>query len=310
MASGEIQEQVLVAALPNRSPEVHVASLNPAQQSISLKEAKICASGDISFGKETVVPLGEAEGVDVSEGNLLAILGRDGEVLCQLHLESAADQKAWVEGLRALISSSSGAAARRPAGGPGPGTEDTDDEVPLLQARSRQLQTQIGQMEAANERRDQQLDKMLRRLDSAMQMLSAVQDMCGQQRNVISAQQVAIAELTTECEEDEEEEEVESQGRASSEGLDEDASSPEMPQLVEARRPQRAAAGGSGSGEEQAAIDRLASLESEKEKFEGMLAASQNEHDDLLQKLEDMRSLMSMLGMQPPGDDDPDSGED
>merc|ERR1719272_1180272 len=65
----------------------------------------------------------------------------------------------------------------------------------LLQARSRQLQNKIGSLEAVNERRDKQLNKMVRRLDGAMQMLSAVQDMCKQQGNVIKAQKVSIVSL-------------------------------------------------------------------------------------------------------------------
>lgn len=375
MATGETQEQVLVAALPNRPPEVHVATLHAAQRTIQLKEAKILANGDISFGKETVVSLREAEGVDLSDGNLLAILGRDGEVLCQLHLESAADQKAWVDGLRAAIGSRGGS-ARQP-GGPGnmsvgPGTEDTDDEVHLLQARSRQLQTQIGQLEAANERRDSQLAKMLNRLDSAMQMLVAVQDMCEQQRKVIDAQKVAIHELTLECEDGDEPEEEqpaardgaarvaelattlaqadESSGDDSDAEADIKAKTDEMLALLqkademqnalaqmealgspfdaEARAPappprqaQPAMPLGAApalpvqsdaSGAEQAALERLATLEAEKTRFEGMLQDSQSEHDDLLQRLDDMRSLMSMLGMQPDqaGDSDDSDGRE
>merc|ERR1719272_1591051 len=65
----------------------------------------------------------------------------------------------------------------------------------LLQARSRQLQNKIGSLESVNERRDKQLNKMVRRLDGAMQMLSAVQEMCNQQRKVIYAQKVVASEL-------------------------------------------------------------------------------------------------------------------
>jgi len=375
MDSGELQEQVLVAAFPNRPPEVHVASLDAAQNAISLKEAKVLPSGDISFGKETVVSLKNAGDVDVSEGNMLAILGRDGSMLCQLHLESAADQRSWGDGIRAVIAAGRRAAPRGGAAeeaSAGPVTEDTDDEVHLLQARSRQLQTQIGQLEAANERRDSQLAKMLNRLDSAMQMLVAVQDMCEQQRKVIDAQKVAIHELTLECEDGDEPEEEqpaardgaarvaelattlaqadESSGDDSDAEADIKAKTDEMLALLqkademqnalaqmealgspfdaEARAPappprqaQPAMPLGAApalpvqsdaSGAEQAALERLATLEAEKTRFEGMLQDSQSEHDDLLQRLDDMRSLMSMLGMQPDqaGDSDDSDGRE
>eukprot|EP00747_Dinoflagellata_sp_TGD_P062847 gnl/TRDRNA2_/TRDRNA2_153197_c0_seq1.p1 gnl/TRDRNA2_/TRDRNA2_153197_c0~~gnl/TRDRNA2_/TRDRNA2_153197_c0_seq1.p1 ORF type:complete len:289 (-),score=86.29 gnl/TRDRNA2_/TRDRNA2_153197_c0_seq1:108-974(-) len=49
----------------------------------------------------------------------------------------------------------------------------------------------------------------------------------------------------------------------------------------------------------QAVLDRLQKLEAEKSRFESMLKESQQEHDTMLTRLNDMRSLMSALGMQP-----------
>merc|ERR1712136_536706 len=54
-------------------------------------------------------------------------------------------------------------------------------------------------MGAVGKRRDVQLAKMMSRLDGAMQMLAAVQEMCGQQRVVISTQCQVIEDLRGEC---------------------------------------------------------------------------------------------------------------
>merc|ERR1719238_1142905 len=95
----------------------------------------------------------------------------------------------WAEGLRAVINTNG-------KGKKDQATGDSDgDEMHMLQARSRQLQNRIGGLEAINERRDTQVNKLVKRLDGAMQMLSAVQEMCNQQGKVISAQKVAIREL-------------------------------------------------------------------------------------------------------------------
>lgn len=64
---------------------------------------------------------------------------------------------------------------------------------------------------------------------------------------------------------------------------------------------ERADAGGE---DEEAVLARLRSLEEEKQRFEGMLRASQQEHQDLQQRLEDMRALMESLGMREGDEDD------
>jgi len=216
----------------------------------------------------------------------------------------------------------------------------------MLRARSQQLQTRIGSLEAMSTRRDKQAQKLLKRLDGAMQMLDAVQDMCGQQRKVIEVQQVAISELRKECgqdededeDEDEEEDEEPEQDHAQMNGADhkktaemeaemEEKAEQMLALLKQADEMQRAlqelqsmeAAGvsagspapreqdsqdmddevqaDSGDAETEDVLNRLQGLEEEKSRFEGMLADSQNEHQDLLQQLDSMRSLMTAMGM-------------
>jgi len=48
----------------------------------------------------------------------------------------------------------------------------------------------------------------------------------------------------------------------------------------------------------EAVLNRLRSLEEEKRRFESMLSDSQSQHEDLLTRLSDMRSLMTALGLK------------
>merc|ERR1712187_221534 len=50
-----------------------------------------------------------------------------------------------------------------------------------------------------------------------------------------------------------------------------------------------------------AVLNRLNALKEEKQKYEGMLRQSQNEHENLMNKMNDMRSLIAALGIN--GDD-------
>merc|ERR1711879_371012 len=50
-------------------------------------------------------------------------------------------------------------------------------------------------------------------------------------------------------------------------------------------------------GDVQAVLDKLQSLEMEKQRYEDMLRDSQDEHETLLTKLNDMRALMRSLNM-------------
>lgn len=392
-------EQVLVAALPGAAPEIHLASLDRTSGSLSLRVASVRPSGELSLGSEKLVSLAAAGSVDVSDG-VVAVLGSDGNLLIQMHLEAQEDQETWAEGIRSLIKARSEACI-----------EGDHEDVTMLQARSRQLQNRIGALEAIGERRDKQLQKMMRRLDGAMQMLAAVQDMCSQQRKVIAAQSEAIGELRRECGQEDDghvnaqragqdtnttpnggavsvvppppqeasrplvttqpQAEEQDGEQNSSEGEEEQdgeqslaeaeaeiaAKAEQMLKLLqqademqralsqleslgEAQLPalaQRAAPAGAeavgdrraiaaalppasplprapaptpapeGDGAEEAVLERLRSLDEEKRRFEGMLEDSQQEHQELLQRLASMQSLMRGLGMK---DDENESERD
>lgn len=393
-------EQVLVAAFPDALPEVNVASLFPKKHQLMLREASVpSAGGDISLGSDRRVDLSLAGSVEVSDG-IVAILGRDRKLMVQMHLETEEEQATWAQALKLVIEQSSaerGEGARAVGGRQSPARssapaspasqrkdgkeeqskqelpQDDEAELPTLRARSQQLQTRIGSLEAISERRDKQLQRLLKRLDGAMKMLDAVQDMCTQQRKVIDSQKVAIEALQADCgeadedteDEKKEEEEVEQKIEAKDEEEDEDdddqASSEEAARqravaeveqemaakaeqmlalLKQADEMQQAlqqlealeASGmlgegspaeklqdaedddeeeiGAEAGEEEdeeqvdgdadteAVLKRLLALEEEKSRFENMLASSQNEQQDLLQRLESMRSLMSSVGME------------
>jgi len=76
--------------------------------------------------------------------------------------------------------------------------QESDEVMRLLYCRSNVLQREITDLESVTERRDKQIQKMIGRLDGAMQMLTAVQEMCSQQQKVIYAQQRAIGCLKRE----------------------------------------------------------------------------------------------------------------
>mmetsp|Transcript_75837 Transcript_75837/g.190798 ORF Transcript_75837/g.190798 Transcript_75837/m.190798 type:complete len:393 (-) Transcript_75837:177-1355(-) len=384
-----LQEQVLVAAFPNQPPEVHVGSLDVKQRTLNLSEASVLPNGGVHMQKRRSLSLAEASTVDQSDG-MLAILGPSGSLLVQLHVEDPGDQQIWVEALQAAIRGDIGAGVAQT-----PKDEDTDDEVRELQARSRQLQQRIVTLEAAGERRDRTMHKMIRRLDGAMQMLSAVQEMCMQQRRVVAAQKAAISELSRECGVAVEDTTSGSNDCTSTPATAPKASSPQsrpsapaavaaaapiattapadttiasegevasqatqMMALLQqaddlqrtlraleamgitgdaaddagddaddaddadgADRPREApsvspALSGADDGQTQAADvakkaaaqqkveQELEGLLQEKEKFEGMLADSQTEHETLLKRLNDMRSLMGALGMNLDEDDE------
>jgi hypothetical protein len=313
----------------------------------------------------------------------------------------------WAQGLRIIIGTNADAP---PASAAESDEGDASGEMQTLMARSRQLQTQIGSLEAVNERRDKQLNQMVARLDGAMAMLEAVEGMCSQQRKVISCQKVAIDELKGDLGLKIEEDangvvQVKSPQAASPKrpmaphptpsstrgpatphptpsgaqgaaGAQSD-SSPEadnaeiaaneqemMALLAQAQQMQQMLqmlqAGGAGMGaepvdspssgrspgdlasmlsglmaglgspgggqeadeveededeedsheipidedSEEAALSRLRGLEAEKQRFESLLSDSQQEHSDLLNKLNSMRTLMGSLGLSEDAFDD------
>eukprot|EP00927_Polykrikos_kofoidii_P003804 TRINITY_DN11534_c0_g1_i1.p1 TRINITY_DN11534_c0_g1~~TRINITY_DN11534_c0_g1_i1.p1 ORF type:complete len:459 (-),score=100.84 TRINITY_DN11534_c0_g1_i1:142-1437(-) len=406
------KEQVLVAALPgDDTPEVHVARFDPADGMLSLRAATLEANGGVSLGADRRVLLKKAGLVQAVGGGEVNVFGSDGRLLVQLHLESTEDERSWLECLRAaVVSGSSNPKDEQKESDTHVrvDSQESDDEVSMLRARSQQLQNRIGILEGVAERRDKQLQKTLKRLEGAMQMLSAVQDMCGQQRNVIDSQRIAITELRQECgildeskhldksgapraadgqrtadgdkEVDKESSEndggneIESSGEVAELECEVAAKSQQMLSLVQqademqaALRELRAlqskadgvadiattaasaavagmgkelgvfkAAGSSKIGNDAgssavgamipseqtsmsmhaaaaaaatavqddtaapsgAVLSQLEALEREKANFEGMLRDSQDEHANLLSRLNEMRSLMSMLGMK------------
>lgn len=415
-----LEQQVLVAAFPDGPPEVHVVCADQARCALMFMEAGVTDGGAVDLGSERTVPLADIGSVRADDsGMTLTLLGKDRKLLVQMHFEEADAQLTWIQGLRLLIAGNGSEGDQAPAG-----TESdeggAEDEMHLLQARSRQLQTKIGSLEAVNDRRDKQLNKMVRRLDGAMQMLSAVQDMCTQQRKVILAQKVVItefqsdlgleadagspgmrgspkasgaawAEAAAEAAEDpdgedsfddqepgdggEGDEAVAANAEKMFELLAQAERMQQMLQMLEsggaelgsesegspgglpggmdmasslaalmagvggaqgpggssmasslaalmAQATENPAAfaeeveesGGEAEEElepeqveapigedEEAALERLQGLEAEKHRFEGLLQDSQQEHQDLLEKLNSMRSLMSALGLQEEG---------
>lgn len=403
-----LEQQVLVVAFPDTAPEVYIACADQERRGLLFCEAGVTSGGAVDLGSERLVPLTDIGSVRVDEGTL-TILGHDHQMLVQMHFEEVEPHLVWAQGLRNVIGNNgnAAAAAAAPAGPDAEDDEDGSGEMHMLQARSRQLQNKIGTLEAVNERRDKQLNKMVKRLDGAMQMLEAVEGMCGQQRKVIYAQKTAIDELQRDLgmevqaespeqgkqsspkasggarvaspkathsrgapEADSEEDSPEAGGEGE-EGEEEMAANAEkmmgllaqaeqmqqMLQMLEARGadmgadlgsedsgspgglpgPSALAAslaqlmkgvGGLGGGQhappqdedddedeeeeededdeddepaganEAQAVERLQGLEAEKARFENMLQDSQSEHQDLLEKLNGMRSLMSALGMQ------------
>ncbi|CAE8599224.1 unnamed protein product, partial [Polarella glacialis] len=97
-----VWEQVLVAAFPNQIPEVHVASLDPQKGVLTLREASVAGAGDVSLGTEHRVDLAQAGSVVTSDG-VVAVLGHDGELMVQMHLETEEEQQSWTKGLELII---------------------------------------------------------------------------------------------------------------------------------------------------------------------------------------------------------------
>lgn len=339
-ADDALQEQVLVAAFPDESPEVHVASLDTQLGTLSLKEASVRGRGEVSMGPNRTIDLADVGSMD-SEDGTVALLGHDHRILVQLHMESFEDQQTWANAIRALLTS-------RPTRNGAGGQEGGEEDLCMLQAKSQQLQNKIGVLEGVGKRREMHLQKMQKRVDGAMRMLAAVKDMCAQQRRVLEAQKVAIVELRQESgepggepaeaargseqpnaaerpaeaepEAEAEEASVEDQQHARDiVAMGEEEIAAKTKQMLEllqqADEMQRvataspaAAAPAEGDDEEggdpTVVLRRLQELQAEKERYEGMVRESTQEHEDLLKRLSDMRSLMSALGMQDEGGSD------
>jgi len=401
-----LEQQVLVVAFPNAVPEVYVVAADQDRRCIVFCEAGVTSGGAVDLGSERKVPLTDIGSVRVDEG-MLTVLGHDHEMIVQMHFEDVEPHLVWAQGLRMVIGSNN---ADQASSGPEEQGSDANGELHMLQARSQQMQNKIAGLETVNERRDKQLNKMVKRLDGAMQMLEAVEGMCSQQRKVICAQASAIEGLQHDLGLDVDEAaekgtqaspQAAGNGRASPQAhgtraeaspkasatggrpeADSDASPgsaepggeemekmmallqqaehmKEMLAMLEAQGANMGADVGSpanessptgpselasqlaalmagvgglggqiptqqqdedddddeddeeeyeddddepavanGDDSEAAALERLQNLEAEKHRFEGMLQDSQQEHQDLLGKLDSMRALMSAMGMQ------------
>jgi len=199
---GSCWEQVMVAAFPGGpSPQVFLVNLQALNGTISFREANVAEgeAGSLSLGSERIVDLRKAVAV-VDRENALAVVGQDRTPLVLLYLDTAEELSTWKEALQLVIGLRESAPEVSKSGAPPSAAEESeDDEINMLRARSQQQQTRIGQLEALHKRRDTQLSTLLQRLDGAMQMLDAVQDMCTQQRKVIETQRVAITALSEEC---------------------------------------------------------------------------------------------------------------
>lgn len=279
-------EQVLVASFSGGSPEVHVASLDAAQRVFSLQEACV-SSGKVSLGAVKAVALATVARVEAADG-VTTLVGHDRQPLVQLHLESPEDQRLWSEALNALI----GGAGPAAHGEEAPKGDGSESDVHMLQARSQQLQTRIGTLEAISSRRDKQIQKMSRRLDGAMDMLAAVQDMCAQQRRVIEAQKDAIIELKHECGEAT----CEGAGTGTATGCSrgEDGASDAGTSSV-AEEEDGASSNGGAGGQGEATVAEA----------EAEIAAKTQEMLRLLQQAEEMQRALRQLEGQGPSTDEP-----
>lgn len=186
-----LNQQVLVAALPDSNgqvgdPEVHLAWLMPSKSKFCLREASISGGGEVDFGRSTEIELTKGTKVQLHD-RALRLLGSDGRLLVQMHMESDDDGARWTEGIQAVIGSTSD--------GDTVANHNEEDEVAELRARSAALADRICELETVGSRRDKQLNRMVQRLEGAMKMLAAVQEMCNQQGKVIEAQKNAIREL-------------------------------------------------------------------------------------------------------------------
>lgn len=190
--------QVLVAALPGKTPDVHIATLDAATRTLCLQEASIhgAGMGEVNLGGVTSIPLIEITDVERNGGALALLAGT--RVLAELHLETPEEGAAWENALRSAVA----AVNASPQGGGSDDEDadgqDSDAEVQLWRAQNQKLEERAHSLEASGRKRERQLKSLLRRLDGTMGMLSAVQDMVVQQRTVIGAQKVAIVELESE----------------------------------------------------------------------------------------------------------------
>ncbi|CAK9117848.1 unnamed protein product [Durusdinium trenchii] len=208
----------------------------------------------------------------------------------ELHMDDAEEVQDWAKALRLHTERSVPKASPKAVASPTSPSKDeveelseqADEECSLLRAKSQKLQQRIATLETLSDRREKQMKRLLKRLDGAMQMLEALEDMCGQQRKVISAQQQAISALKEEGAVDDDEEEEEAETGDDSNREDMDLSEEKMMALLQQAQQMEQAlkqiealskAGGAGpqaEGDVEAILSRLHALEEEKANFDRM----------------------------------------
>ncbi|CAK9117883.1 unnamed protein product [Durusdinium trenchii] len=208
----------------------------------------------------------------------------------ELHMDDAEEIQDWAKALRLHTERSVPKASPKAVASPTSPSKDeveelseqADEECSLLRAKSQKLQQRIATLETLSDRREKQMKRLLKRLDGAMQMLEALEDMCGQQRKVISAQQQAISALKEEGAVDDDEEEEEAETGDDSNREDMDLSEEKMMALLQQAQQMEQAlkqiealskAGGAGpqaEGDVEAILSRLHALEEEKANFDRM----------------------------------------
>lgn len=282
----------MVVTFPQDDPKVCHVSFRLGVPLLMIQVASV-DGGRMTFGDRHSLDLRKAGSV-VADEEKVSILSRAANghphLILELHMDNDEEIQAWTRALRNVLPK-----AKAPTSPPSKDeqeeiSEQADEECFLLRAKSQKLQQRITTLEAMSERREKQMKRLLKRLDGAMQMLEALEDMCGQQRKVISAQQLAISALKEEGavdddedEEEEEEEEEDTQGEDVSEeklmALFQQAEQMERAlKQIEALGKAGLLNDGPGQGDGDASVDailsRLHALEEEKANFERMVAQS------------------------------------
>lgn len=292
----EILEQAMVVAFPEEDPKVCQVS-HRVGVPILLLQAACLEGGRMSFGERQSFDLRTAGRV-MADGEKVSIMSKkqNGQehLLMELHMDDAEEIQDWAKALRLHTERSVPKASPKAVASPTSPSKDeveelseqADEECSLLRAKSQKLQQRIATLETLSDRREKQMKRLLKRLDGAMQMLEALEDMCGQQRKVISAQQQAISALKEEGAVDDDEEEEEAETGDDSNREDMDLSEEKMMALLQQAQQMEQAlkqiealskAGGAGpqaEGDVEAILSRLHALEEEKANFDRMVAQS------------------------------------
>ncbi|CAE7346504.1 unnamed protein product [Symbiodinium pilosum] len=255
-SSSGLLEQAMVVAFPQQDPKVCQVSFRVGVPMLFLQTASL-ETGQMRLGERKSLDLRKAGRV-VSDEEKVSILskaraGQPPHLIVDLHIDDTTEISMWMQALQTVLRGaeeqpdpedkgerhSPTGSQRQPASAltsaRSHASSEVEEECVLLRAKSQKLQQRIAGLEAISERREKQMKKLLKRLDGAMQMLDALQDMCGQQRKVISTQQTAILALKEEGavdeeenEEEEEEDEVE-EDEDPAEGVGAQAFDPEAP---------------------------------------------------------------------------------